>query len=251
MGAPLGIGFSEDGTEMLIMTVGTEGGAIARIGPDGRVLGAELRGKGIGLPTAMARAPESFGRYAGDLFITDGGTPEAMQFDQTVPMTQPLEADGRVLRVTKTGEVEVVLTGLFSPAAMIFVDDKLWVSDINGDFIAGKRELPAGVDCLSLAPPFPGVAAGVRGPAPERAVVVHRLLEARTTPAFNLVSQDSTTWVFPRSAIETPAPHFSHALGAAELWGRWCFGDEEPFRAATAKDLEAALRLGCYGSTRL
>ncbi len=107
-------------------------------------------------------------------------------------------------------------------------------------------ELPAGVTCLSLAPPFPGVAVGVRGPTRERAVVLHRLLEARSSPAFNLVSQDATTWVFPRSTTETPTPHFPYALGAAELWGRWCFGDEEPFRTATAGDLEAALRLCCY-----
>ncbi|MHC4515095.1 MAG: hypothetical protein ACYTKC_02400 [Planctomycetota bacterium] len=107
-------------------------------------------------------------------------------------------------------------------------------------------ELPSGVACFALAPPFPGVAVGVRGSARERAGVVHRLLEARSSPAFNLVSQDSTTWVFPRSAIETPAPHFPHALGAAELWGRWCFSDEEPFRATTPQDLEVALQLCCY-----
>jgi hypothetical protein len=108
------------------------------------------------------------------------------------------------------------------------------------------HELPVGVTCVALAPPFPGVALGVRGPAKGRAVVVHRLLNARTTPAFNLVSQDATTWVFPRSAIETPTPHFPHALGAAELWGRWCFSDEQPFLTATPEQLEVALRLSCY-----
>ena len=35
-------------------------------------------------------------------------------------------------------------------------------------------ELPTGVSCVSLAPPFPGVAVGVRGPAAERAGVHDR-----------------------------------------------------------------------------
>ncbi len=108
------------------------------------------------------------------------------------------------------------------------------------------HELPVGVTCVALAPPFPGLGLGVRGPAKGRAVVVHRLLNARTTPAFNLVSQDATTWVFPRSVSETPTPHFPNALGAAELWGRWCFSDEQPFLTATPASLEAALRLSCY-----
>lgn len=112
---------------------------------------------------------------------------------------------------------------------------------------AALEKLPPDITCLALAPPFPGLGLGVRGPARERARIVHDLLHARTTPAFNLVSQDSTTWVFPRSA-EIPAPHFPHALGCAEFWGRWCFGDEEAFRAATPDTLEAALRASCYRS---
>ena len=37
-----------------------------------------------------------------------------------------------------------VAAGFFNPAGVRFIDGKLWVSDINGDFIAGKRELPDG-----------------------------------------------------------------------------------------------------------
>jgi len=109
-------------------------------------------------------------------------------------------------------------------------------------------DLPVGVTCVALAPPFPGVGVGVRGPARQRAVVVHQLLHTRTSPAFNLVSQDATTWVFPR-ALETPKPYFPQALGAAELWGRWCFGEEQRFQTATPESLEAALRLSCYSPT--
>lgn len=108
------------------------------------------------------------------------------------------------------------------------------------------HDLPNGISCLALAPPFPGVGVGVRGSPGQRAMVVAQLLQARSSPAFNLVSQNGTTWVFPRSAVETPAPYFPTALGAAELWGRWCFSDERAFRAATPGELETALRLGCY-----
>lgn len=64
-------------------------------------------------------------------------------------------------------------------------------------------------------------------------------------PAFNLVDDGTTTWLLPR-ALETPTPHFPQALGAAELWGRWCYDDEGAFRAATGSDLAAALAAaGC------
>lgn len=98
-----------------------------------------------------------------------------------------------------------------------------------------------GVELLRLCEvPFAGI--GVRGEPGPRARVVHRLLELRMTPAFNLIDDGRTTWVFPRR-VETPRPHFPAALGAAELWGRWCYGDEAPFRAAEPDDLEHALEL--------
>lgn len=107
--------------------------------------------------------------------------------------------------------------------------------------------LPAlpGVDVLELAPPFPVLGLGVRGPAPARAAALARLLELRGTPAANVVSAAGTSWWFPRSPVEIPAPHFPHALGASELAGRWCYTDERVFAAATAGDLEAALRAAC------
>jgi hypothetical protein len=54
----------------------------------------------------------------------------------------------------------------------------------------------------------------------------------------------------PRSPIEIPAPHFPHALGAAELWGRWCYADEAAFRDARVEDLVAALRVGGLDATQ-
>jgi len=94
-----------------------------------------------------------------------------------------------------------------------------------------------------LDPPFPITAVGVRGAPPQRARVVHHLLGSRSTSSFNLIGSHQTCWLVPRSAIETPAPHFNQALGGAELWGRWCFTDREAYERATSAELEAALRL--------
>ena len=87
----------------------------------------------------MDIAPQGFGQYAGQLFVADI---ESIQVP--VPMTQALAADGKVYRVTTAGELHLVASGFFNPAGVRFIDGKLWVSDINGDFIAGKRELPDG-----------------------------------------------------------------------------------------------------------
>ncbi|HEX6811487.1 MAG TPA: hypothetical protein VF384_07680 [Planctomycetota bacterium] len=99
-------------------------------------------------------------------------------------------------------------------------------------------DLPGSAELVVKDAPF--CLLGVRGPAPARAEALLRLAEARLTPACNVVLQDGTAWVYPRR-IETPAPHFRAALGAAEVWGRWCYVDEEPFAAATGADLEQAL----------
>lgn len=99
-------------------------------------------------------------------------------------------------------------------------------------------ELPAGVELVAKDVPF--CLLGVRGPAAARALAVVRLAEARLTAAWNVVAQDGASWLLPRR-VETPAPGFPFALGAAELWGRWCYVEDAPFAAATAADLEAAL----------
>lgn len=114
-------------------------------------------------------------------------------------------------------------------------------------FLAALRErpsrtdfvdVPSGVTLVEKDVPF--FLLGVRGPAAARAEVVVRLAAARLTTAWNVVTQDRTAWIFPRR-LETPLPFFPRALGAAEVWGRWCYVDDEPFRAATAADLERAL----------
>jgi hypothetical protein len=104
-------------------------------------------------------------------------------------------------------------------------------------------DVPA--DATLVAKDVPFCLLGVRGPAAARAEAVMRLAEARLTAAWNVVAQDGTTWLLPRRR-ETPAPHFPFALGAAELWGRWCYVDEAAFASATDAGLEAALcAAGC------
>lgn len=102
---------------------------------------------------------------------------------------------------------------------------------------AGWFDVP-GAELVRKQVPF--CLLGVRG-APDRlAEALQCLAEARLTAAWNVVLEDNAAWVMPRR-LETPAPYFPFALGAAELWGRWCYTDEQAFAAATAADLERAL----------
>lgn len=109
-------------------------------------------------------------------------------------------------------------------------------------------ELPLagpGVEVLRAVAPFPAALVALRGPIGARAAAAERLIRLRSCAAFNLVDSDATTWLFPRTR-ETPAPFFPQALGSSELFGRWCYDEEEPFARATPADLEAALALaGC------
>lgn len=145
--APTLMAFTPDGQQMLvavsrgafdISSTAPPEGAIVRVAPDGRIDPQPLY-SGAGRPMGMAYAPSGFGDYAGQLFFADIGL-----FQVPVPMTQALQPDGRVFRLTPDGKAELVASGLHNPIGVNFFDGKLWVTDINGDFIAGKRELPDG-----------------------------------------------------------------------------------------------------------
>lgn len=99
-------------------------------------------------------------------------------------------------------------------------------------------DVPPGASLSAADVPFCLLA--VRGDATARAETLVRLADARLTAAGNVVLQRGAAWVFPRRA-ETPAPHFPFALGAAEVAGRWCYVEREPFEAATGPALERAL----------
>ena len=95
-------------------------------------------------------------------------------------------------------------------------------------------DLPDGVELRQKRLPF--CVLGVRGPASARATALHRLAETRMTSACSFVVQRDCAWLMPRRC-ETPAPWFPQPLGAAELWGRFCYLEAAPFAAASADDL--------------
>ncbi len=104
-------------------------------------------------------------------------------------------------------------------------------------------DLPADLDTDEVGiqrAAAPVLLLAVTGPADARAHTVGDLLARRSAAAFNLADQHGTSWLMPRSAVETPAPDFPQAFGAAELWGRWCFDDDAAFGAASASSLERA-----------
>ncbi|MGH7961058.1 MAG: SMP-30/gluconolactonase/LRE family protein [Candidatus Binatia bacterium] len=145
-GAPAGLAFSADG-QILLVTVARSAllgasqepaGMIARVRPDGTIEDEPLV-RGLVRPMGMDLAPQEFGAYAGQVFVTDAGS-----FEIPVPMTQALAADGKVYRVTPEGKLQLVASGFVNPMGVRFLGTTLWVNDINGDFIAGKRELPDG-----------------------------------------------------------------------------------------------------------
>jgi len=144
-GAPTGLSFSRDGKSMLVTLV--KGEIVgASTGKNGRIVAVTADGKiaekplveGLSRPMGMDIAPESFGKYANQIFVADVDDIQA-----PVPMTQALKADGKIYRVAD-GALHPVASGFLNPAGVRFIDGKVWSSDISGDFIAGKRELPDG-----------------------------------------------------------------------------------------------------------
>ncbi|MGH7960540.1 MAG: hypothetical protein ACRERD_01785, partial [Candidatus Binatia bacterium] len=144
LGAPLALTFALDGQTMLVsvtregLFTPAKGSASVRVSPEGKVEDKPvIEGK---TPLAgLGFAPEGFGAYAGQLFVTEIG-----EFQIPTPMTQTMKADGKVYRVTSAGQLELVATGFVNPLGLRFVGSKLWVTDINGDFLGGRRELPDG-----------------------------------------------------------------------------------------------------------
>ena len=150
-GGPAGIGFTTDGKQMLVSTqAGNKtglsisslklgGGMILSLSPDGKVDDHPFA-TGFDSPMGLEVAPQSFGSYGGQVFVADMGP----TVDIPVPMTQRVAADGKLYRVTADGQLHLVASGFLNPAGIKFVGNKLWVTDIAGDFIGGKRELPDG-----------------------------------------------------------------------------------------------------------
>lgn len=145
--APAMMTFTPDGQTMLVsVSVGAfditsnviAEGAIVRVSADGK-LDEQALYRGPGRPIGLEFAPAGFGAYGGQLFFSD-----VSLYQMPVPATQPLLADGKIYRLAADGKAVQVAAGLHNPNGLLFVHGKLWVADINGDFIAGQRELPDG-----------------------------------------------------------------------------------------------------------
>jgi len=148
-GYPTGLTFTPDGKTMLVGTAQPEtndpagppkrgAGKIVRVSPAG-VVADEPFVTGLDQPCGMLFAPDGFGKHGGELIVVDSG-----DFNSPVPMTQPVKRDGRLYRVTPSGELELIASGFANPTGIAFLGNRLVVSDINGDFHVGQRELPDG-----------------------------------------------------------------------------------------------------------
>lgn len=148
-GYPTGLSFTPDGKTMLVgiaqpATGDPAGppkkgaGKILRVAADGTIAEDPFV-TGLDQPCGMLFAPEGFGPYGGQLLIVDSG-----DFHSPVPMTQPVKRDGRLYGVTPSGELALIASGFANPTGVAFLGNRLVVSDINGDFHVGQRELPDG-----------------------------------------------------------------------------------------------------------
>ena len=145
-GSPMGLAFAADGQTMLVtlklgglLAASAPGrGVIARVHADGRVDPKPVA-SGFTLPGGILVTPEGFAGKGAQIYVTDIG-----DIQSPVPMTQALTSDGKVYRIAADGKPELVASGFINPLGLQIVDGALWVTDINGDFIAGKRELPDG-----------------------------------------------------------------------------------------------------------
>jgi hypothetical protein len=149
-GGPLYMRFALDGQSLLVSVVrggifAANGTAILRVRPDGSIDDKAVA-EGETMFGALDFAPAEFGQYGGDLFVVEVG-----YYEIPVPLGQALRADGKVHRVTADGKLELVASGFINPWGIRFFGDKMWISDINGDFIYGKRELPDGF-IVEIAP---------------------------------------------------------------------------------------------------
>ena len=142
-GGPLYLRFTPDGRSLLVTVVrggifAAKGSAILRIDAQGQVDDKAL----AEAPTMFGSldfAPPGFGTYGGQMFVVEVGS-----YEIPVPAGRPLKADGKLHRVTADGKLELVASGFINPWNVRFIGQRLWVGDINGDFIYGRRELPDG-----------------------------------------------------------------------------------------------------------
>ncbi|HVN91060.1 MAG TPA: hypothetical protein VMT61_14705 [Candidatus Binataceae bacterium] len=145
-GSHAALTYTGDGSAMLVAmapealpsAASTAKGVIMRISSDGKIDSKPIA-RGLVGPAGIAVAPPGFGNYGGEIFVADSG-----DLRVPVPQTQTLKRDGKIFRVTPDGELRLVASGFINPSGLRFIGKHLWVTDVNGDFVAGMRELPDG-----------------------------------------------------------------------------------------------------------
>lgn len=147
-GSPRGIGFTPDGQSLLLGVASPPpanrnktiagGGRVLRMAADGTLAVTPVV-SGLHEPGALAYAPAGFGPYGGQLFISDAG-----EWNNDVEATEAISRDGVLYRVTPAGKLDVVASGLANPVGVGFIDGKLAISDINGDFHVGTQKFADG-----------------------------------------------------------------------------------------------------------
>ena len=147
-GSPRGIGFTPDGKTLLLGVAAPPpanrnkttpgGGRVLRMSADGTLAAAPLV-SGLHEPGALAYAPPGFGKFGGELFVSDAG-----EWNNDVEATEPISRDGVLYRVSAAGKLETVASGLANPVGVGFMGNALVISDINGDFHVGTQKFADG-----------------------------------------------------------------------------------------------------------
>jgi hypothetical protein len=139
--------FSIDGTKMLVSAAkrpqGAPGAAlvagdtvILTVGGDGTIDAqplATLRGAAV---QAMAVAPATFGLYAGQLFVSTSGS-QAGEEEERDPAASSRKANAKIYYFDRLGKAHMAASGFYTPFDLEFVNDSLWVVDINRDYQSG------------------------------------------------------------------------------------------------------------------
>lgn len=147
---PLAIGFSPDGSKMLLAVRVAERNRLNNSEPlskiifinrDGMIEDEGLLVPGVTLLHSFAYAPKEWGALAGQIFLTARGPSELQQ------MTRVVSSDGKVYRIDEDGQIQLVAEGFRNPVGILFHGKDLYISDVNAEFMAIKngRELPDGI----------------------------------------------------------------------------------------------------------
>ncbi|MGD9763476.1 MAG: hypothetical protein AB7V27_07175 [Candidatus Binatia bacterium] len=145
-GQPLGFAFTLEGKSMLVTASGgiagtphaPGGGAVLRVSPIG-IVDTDPVVSGLTFPSGIRVAPLGFGTFGGELFVADLGRVQSQ-----VRLTEAEPDDGAIYRAGADGKLRLVAKGLRNPMGLRFIGGRLWISDIAGDFLGARRELPDG-----------------------------------------------------------------------------------------------------------